>query len=334
MRACSGRLPAAKADALASVAYLPSALELAWRSRIDSLLKVGTCEALGEPANRAVVQRVIDILQAQMRFGAGAQAEVERLIDIADAHGDLSRMQYTLASGRVITVRLEPLIGFMRDPRTSCPPKVATKLAFTPQLADSQKQQLSLLQTHPWVVLDSARTRELHSAQRALMADMGASTWSHAAGARWIVLRNEQAGIHMEHIWTWEATPKHGEEYFAEASAEQRARIHFYNFPVNDVEGHVNNPWTLIRASARVDDYVSVKLDIDAAAIETELVRQLNDDARLHGLVDEFFYEHHVDCADLNWMGWAGYGFPHNVSYSIELFTSLRKLGVRAHMWP
>ena len=56
-----------------------------------------------------------------------------------------------------------------------------------------------------------------------------------------------------------------------------------------------SHPWNYIRSLSYPEDYVVVKLDIDTPAVEIELMQQLLDDDTLNPLIDEFYFEHHVN---------------------------------------
>lgn len=93
-----------------------------------------------------------------------------------------------------------------------------------------------------------------------------------------------------------------------------------------------SNPFTLIKQIATPEDFVLVKLDIDTPSIEGELVKQLISDKTLAGLVDEFFFEHHVDLPPMHpfW----GHPLPNTLADSYDIFSKLRHQGIHAHTWP
>jgi hypothetical protein len=79
------------------------------------------------------------------------------------------------------------------------------------------------------------------------------------------------------------------------------------------------------------------KLDIDAPFVEIELVKQIMADPELLSLIDEFYFEHHVTGSPMQWLGWrdqSAVGAPlGDIQDSYDIFTFLRKSGVRAHSW-
>ena len=104
--------------------------------------------------------------------------------------------------------------------------------------------------------------------------------------------------------------------------------------PVVTAPGDRNNPLSAIALVARPQDYVVFKLDVDNSAVELALTEQLASNATLLALVDEFFFEDHVDVHEMHnfWPEFIGSGRLLRDSYS--LFGRLRAAGVRAHSYP
>ena len=68
-----------------------------------------------------------------------------------------------------------------------------------------------------------------------------------------------------------------------------------YNIPATADEKSPDNPWNFIRILAKPEDYVVVKLDIDNTPIEEQFIAQLRASSDLQSLIDEFYFEHHVN---------------------------------------
>ncbi len=108
-----------------------------------------------------------------------------------------------------------------------------------------------------------------------------------------------------------------------------------------------DNPLRHIAALATPADYVLFKLDIDNVEVEEGIVRGLLADPALLALVDEFYWEHHVNFAPMNSAdcvrttrgnpadcpGWKTHNSPQTMNDSLTLFAALRHAGVRAHSW-
>jgi len=95
-------------------------------------------------------------------------------------------------------------------------------------------------------------------------------------------------------------------------------------------KSHGNSPLFHMRHVAQPEDYVVFKLDIDNNTVEEAIVASMLADVELLSVIDEFFWEHHIDMV------------PHRRSWgrqtstqrqSIALFRTLREAGVRAHSW-
>ena len=217
--------------------YVPSALEAEWGANIDEW-QLSLCARMA--AIREPVQRLLDALDLQhyegkggLPVGAGAAA-----LDQLEADGLLSIMEYSVrdvgGSERVVRVRMMPLIGMLRDPRIGCPPHKYGSGAFT-ELRGVDMYAQWQVQERMWLLLDP-RAAALHSGGRALLLDLGASSWSHASGSRWITQRLEQQGVRFEHVWAWEASrAEEPRDYFKGADPKQLATMHFYNWPVTSL---------------------------------------------------------------------------------------------------
>ena len=135
-----------------------------------------------------------------------------------------------------------------------------------------------------------------------------------------------------------------------------KPKYHFYNIPVTTRKGHSDNIIEMLKAVAKVDDYVVIKLDIDEAKVELEIVKQLLSDPSVLALVDEFYFEHHanvspkkpaaecvfegnVNRCDQVLLGcWAGSGnrrllMMERLTDTYRIFSRMRHQGVLAHAW-
>ena len=104
------------------------------------------------------------------------------------------------------------------------------------------------------------------------------------------------------------------------------------NVGVTQLANSKFNPLTLLHQIATPQDYVIVKLDIDSPNIENDLMASIT--ASDTNLVDELFYEHHVETPPMH-SCWSTEGdLPLKMSDSYAMFYKLREKGVRAHSWP
>lgn len=88
----------------------------------------------------------------------------------------------------------------------------------------------------------------------------------------------------------------------------------------------------MLKQIVTAEDFVMVKLDIDTPSIENVLVEQLLADKTLQALVDEFFFEHHVDLLPMH--NFWGHPLPGSLADTYHIFSKLRRLGIHAHSWP
>jgi len=320
--------------------YEPSASEKWWMSNVDTVQAV-VCHVMASAEHIATVQRILDVIVAQEipgPPGGPPMAEFVESLNGADKAGLLSHMVYEYGDGRVERVAMEPLIGMLRDPRTSCPQHGSM---FRPTLEDGLTQH-DLVELKPWVILDPAIatvaqvfTPKLHAGlrqapyRRALLFDMGGSRWNDVAGSRWITTKLAGMGLSFEHIYVWEMKLTIQKGYFEGAGAEMLSRMHFFNWPVTGTVGDTDNPFTILKTVATKEDFVVVKLDIDFPAVEMPLVQQLLNDPELSSLVDEFSFEHHVNVPDM--ARWWGTDLPGNLRSSYSIFRQIREKGIHAH---
>ena len=93
-----------------------------------------------------------------------------------------------------------------------------------------------------------------------------------------------------------------------------------------------DNPLRHIATLATPEDYVLFKLDIDNVVVEEGIVRSLLADPALLALVDEFYWEHHVNFRPMN-AAWRTSQDSKYMNASIPVFARLREVGIRAHSW-
>ena len=114
-------------------------------------------------------------------------------------------------------------------------------------------------------------------------------------GAKWFVDRYARFGIEFDRIIMFEYSVKSPRKIFKDLDAKLISKMSYFNVGVKSNSKSPINPWNVLMELARPVDYVCIKLDIDTPRIENALVDQLMHNETLLGLVDELFYEHHVD---------------------------------------
>ena len=125
--------------------------------------------------------------------------------------------------------------------------------------------------------------------------------------------------------------PEQAATVFEALPVAYRSSYHWMNVGVDPDPQHQHNPWNLLLNYFNEDDFVVVKLDIDTPHIEHDLADQLLANPRLLNMIDQFYFEHHVNQHELygHWGATA-----ESVEASFQYFSALRKAGVAAHFWP
>jgi hypothetical protein len=179
-----------------------------------------------------------------------------------------------------------------------------------------------------------AMCRKLKRTSRTVLIDMGASLDFHGGRTSPAVYLTElyrKFGFPFDHIYAYEVTPKEPASVFQKVPEHLMAAYHWINVGVETDPNSSLNPLKMILENFNEDDFIVIKLDIDTSSIEVPLANQLLTDTKLQGLVDQFYFEHHVMMRELtaNWMG----SMKGSVRDSLELFIGLREAGVPAHSW-
>ncbi len=338
--------------------YEPSPWEIEWsRGEISGERRDRECEVLASPSE---VDRSVRLISAVQRAVLGRFPVPPESLDL------FSRMVYSRRcgpkledTGRERFQLIEPLVGLVRDPLTMCPrpPGVPEYLYyfFGPgEDAIQSKRHLLIGAAAPWSDTpgDPRSWRiggfepgapEAPAGPRArqnVLVDMGASTFgswsgsSGAVGALWFVDRYGRNGLTFDWIVSYEYEKLDPDEIFRTVPPDVLPHYIYYNQGVEkDPEGKWN-PWRMLRGMGVTrEDHVVVKLDIDTPDIENALVDQLMTDGRLQALVDEMFFEHHVNAKPM-WGFWFTQGSPILLADTYRNFALLRSRGIRMHSWP
>ena len=170
------------------------------------------------------------------------------------------------------------------------------------------------------------------------MIDAGTSRFDSSLW--WFLCGYDQRSIVMDELFGYEYSLLEPVTFWDNVPDKWFSRYHFYNTPISSAQVKVN-PLDLIQRVARHSDFVSFKLDIDTAEVELPIVLQLLTTPEIAALVDEFFFELHFRCEYMLSCGWQYprppplelSGFILDRPHAWELFSKLRHLGIRAHMW-
>ena len=170
--------------------------------------------------------------------------------------------------------------------------------------------------------------------------DAGSSLFYTSVGL--FMCAYSQRKISFDAIYGWEATLLEPSNFWTYVPSKWLPYYHFYNVPIESgFSGH-HSILRIIDEIAREDDFVSFKLDIDNAAVEIPILQAIIQNSEgISAKIDELFFEFHFDCEMMQFSGWDTPDpkfFPKGAKvdrvYAYEQFLALRKLGIRAHVYP
>lgn len=340
--------------------YEPSEWESEWRRGEESgERKNRECEVLAEPKE---VRRSVDLIRATTGLVLNEQPIPPDLVAL------FSRMVYSRRCGPDLrdtgqrrTQLIEPLIGILRDPLTICPlpPGVDQEVARafgSGEGAIQSKRHLLIGPAAPWSDTPGdpqswrvggfepwGADRTIGSEPRArlkILMDLGASLYEGwkkdptSVGASWFVDRYKRHQVLFDWIVSFEIEKHDPDQIYRKVPDEILPHYIYFNQGVEKDPDGKWNPWRILKGMGTTsNDYVVVKLDIDAPDIENPLMDQLRNDVQVRSLVDEIFMEHHVSIRAM-WGYWGTKNSPLTLKDSYRMFADLRSKGVRMHSWP
>jgi len=152
--------------------------------------------------------------------------------------------------------------------------------------------------------------------------------WS---GTEWIYDWYAKRGIVFDHVYAWEPSE---EDYSKNHLSPGLSKaLHYFNVGITDGLQDEHNPLAIIRRKCKPQDIVVFKLDIDCD-LELSLVRQLLSDPELLGLVDEFYFEHHVNNPLMAMHGLDRNDTAIDLKSWYDMVIPARKKGLHMHFWP
>jgi len=164
--------------------------------------------------------------------------------------------------------------------------------------------------------------------RRAYFLDAGATYYNDTQS--WFVEKYQKLGMKFDHIWLWEARQLNPVDIYSKVPDDLLPRYTYYNRPI--VCGKSNmDPLNLISSIAEKDDYVVLKLDIDATILEECIINKIVSNKAISSLIDALYFEHHVNVTMMQ-KHW-GKDMEASLIDSLLLFRKLRDSGIRAHGW-
>lgn len=233
-------------------------------------------------------------------------------------------------TGMLVEVFIDPLVGLLRSPQCPCASGNAALL--------DRDYIIYGLASESCQNTKEPKLTSVSKGKQLYMFDLGASLYTEGAGGasqKVFVDSFTELGVPLSniHYFAWEVTPSDPTEVWKQVPAELKPKYHWLNIPSDPTPGSGDNPWSYIKALCKQADYVVVKLDIDNSPVETAFMQQLLADADLQGLIDEMFFEHHVNVEHMN-PSWNTYAETAKLKDSYAWFVQLRNAGVRMHGWP
>jgi hypothetical protein len=291
------------------VTYVSSPLEASWKGNIANLKL--DWDNRGCPRIRSEMTQYNAWLAAAISQNATTVSENDPVISY-HVYEDLCSHD-----GRKFHVPIEPLMGMLRHPRAIC---------LSPDFGDVIRKD--------WLILPHESYFPRSRDGRTIMFDLGASLYKSGSGGAsqdWFVNEYAARGLAFDHIYAWEASSLAAQDIFRDIPKKLLHKISYYNVPVEKDPNGLHNPIRVLKEAATIGDYVVVKLDIDNGPIEMSLMKQLMADDAAIKLVDELFFEQHTSGSPMI-QYWGG-SVIGDIVESYELFSQLRKRGIRAHSW-
>jgi hypothetical protein len=291
--------------------YVPSALETWWNESIAKVSK--DWDALACPKVRADHEQYKPWFSAAASAGTVSVSETQADVMSYHAYRDLCN------DSALIKVPIEPLMGLLRHPNAVCT-----------SVSDHD------ILRKDWLILPNAGYFDTQSKKTTtILYDIGASLYKSGFGGasqEWFVTEFAARGLSFDAIYAWEAIHHSPTDIFKDIPRDMLHKVRYYNVPVEDAPEGLHNPVRILKLSARPEDYVVLKLDIDTPKLELALMKQLLADEDALKLVDEVFFEQHTAGNPMTAHGW-GNNVLGDISDSYRLFAELRARGVRAHSW-
>ena len=176
---------------------------------------------------------------------------------------------------------------------------------------------------------------KLKPSSRTVFVDMGASLVFHRGQKSPTLFMLDlfaKFGIKFDHVYAYEMTQQNPNHVFELIPEKYESAFHWINVGVASETDNRRNPFKLLLENYEEDDLVIVKLDVDTPHLETALANQLLNEPRLAKLIDHFYFEHHVNQAELI-PNWGKSGLSATVADSMNLFSQMRQNGIPAHYW-
>lgn len=346
--------------------YYPTAGDQWWRSNINSIAESTKdwyqgCKKL--QTHELYVTHWLDAWAAHQHsistnevHASCAEVRAKHSLPYLEVHDDCDPAYKR--HGTPACLVLEPLIGFLRHPRHICFDKSSTYNVNKDYMFVSSGAEV-----FPKLIDEHTGLRR----GRAFLFDLGCSSYGTGSGGasqNWFVDQYRLRGIEFDRILAWEMKPQVPSRLFGGYPPDILGVLSYFNVPVESDPGGKENPLRIMLDLCTPADFIVIKIDIDNAPLEHAFIDQIIQNPRLHGLIDELFFEHHVERSPMEFRGWhetvrkgvdpTAHRFTdlqdppappgaeyvrgdvtkdNDITASYAIFNILRELGIRAHSW-
>ena len=331
--------------------YEPGGLELEWKPPLP-------VPSGGEVPICAVARRKQIPARRRTSLAALLYAESSRGEQPRRPHPNESAVLSRFAASNGCDEYIEPLTGLARHPFAlgiGCPGRSGG--ASSPTAPDKYNIDHLILANGCADANDRCNRRRFEG--RSLYYDLGCSVWGRSRDENsWNSTRWRQGSglgtslqlfmglyarqcVTFDRIWAWEARPFDPGAWWRHVPASVRAKLHFYNVPVDEASPFGRSSMlSVLRETARPEDFVVVKVDIDTPSVEKTIVEAMTTPP-LSSLVDELFFEYHFHFGTSRgpWgktqrrnASAPGY-VEDSVDDALRLMRRLRDAGIRSHFW-
>lgn len=319
------------------VRYLPSDFEKEWVQNIESVQNV-ICDTIIEKQHLPYFRTWLNGMDEMKSLYVPGTCNSQRKAIENNGTSVYSFMQYKYncvdpthtLHNTLVAEAIEPLVGYLRDPRPIC--RKIARQSFAPVNAqyDLASKNYLLLKDRYCDVNEIPNV----PLPRLIIVDMGSTTYLHSKSGpsqQYFVDTYKNAGFtKLERLLAWEAI-RYKPNVFDQVPKEVLPHYQFFNHPCSGVKDDRMNPLRWVKEIAKPDDFVVVKLDVDVKDVEIPIVEQILEDEELIGLIDEFFWEHHSTIEELAW-AWKDAAMG-SMAEGYSYFRKLREKGIRSHCW-
>ena len=313
--------------------YYPAEYEKMWRNKIiyetdESKAWLHGCQNLKN--NETLLTQWIEFSSNRQ---AGQNPDPTELIK----SGVLSYFHtQEICDGVVVhdkNIPIEPLIGFLRHPFYHCLKGRKTEVEDKDYIIVTREDEIFPV------------SKVKSNSSTSYLFDVGANLYDGwqitnkwfikgSMSTKWFVDAYNISNIGFDRILCWEANHMEPKKIYHHIPRKVLGKISYFNIPVTAEKESEKNPLTIMKDVATTEDFVVIKIDIDAPLIELPLIHEIINDPVLRELIDELYFEHHVHGSPMVHLGWGGQmSVNETLISSYEIFSKLRELGVRAHSW-